>query len=295
MSTVGGPAASTSAGGPQTPLVLPPGTVIHMIAFAGHEEACEFLDEMVKHVNRHGDGIAHPTIVTTGDQFIRASQAQVPVMLVSAHGPGSETAEPVIGDGKGNRACLRSLGRTEPFVFGARAGIVWDACYTGRPAFRSELARLSAPGAAHVAPVDKIWWPHSVYMARTIFDALLAPGGPPITPASFAAEAANTAASSGIKLWHVPLTGDDAATLTANGGTICPGRMPGRWRPRAGRERAGRRDRVTPAACETRISGPGRLSARAPPRLGKSGPGCAGACGVRAARRPGGGGGTLMR
>ena len=66
-------------------------------------------------------------------------------------------------------------------------------------------------------------------------------------------------------------------------GTICPGRVPGRRAPRAGRERAGRRGRVTPAACETRISGRGRLSARAPPRLGKSGPGCAGACGVRAA------------
>ena len=178
MSTVGGLAAGAS-GVPQTLLVLPPGTVIHMIAFAGHDEACEFVDEMVKHVNQYGDGIAHPTIITTGDQFIQASQAQVPVMLVSAHGPASKTAEPVMGDGKGNRACLRYLGRTEPFLFGARAGIVWDACYTGQPAFRSELARLSAPGVTHVAPADKIWRPHSVYMATTIFDALLAPTAHP--------------------------------------------------------------------------------------------------------------------
>ena len=147
MSTVGDPAASTSAGGPQTPLVLPPGTVIHMIAFAGHEEACEFVDEMVKHVNRHGHGIAHPTIVTTGDQFIRASQAQVPVMLVSAHGPGSETAEPVIGDGKGNRACLRSP-RTDGTVRVRSARRDCLGCLLHRPASVQERTgpAFRAPG-----------------------------------------------------------------------------------------------------------------------------------------------------
>lgn len=206
--TADGPTASACAGAVQAPLVLPAGAVIHMIAFVGHVEACEFVDEMVKYVNLHGDGIACPTIVTTGDEFLWASRAQVPVMLVSAHGPVTETAELIIGDGTGNRVCLGSLGWAEPFVFGARAGMVWDACYIGQPAFGSELARLSAPEVTHVAPADKIWWHQSVHMATTIFDTLLAPGSPPITAATFAAAAARTAASSRVKIWRSSLAGE---------------------------------------------------------------------------------------
>jgi hypothetical protein len=176
-----------------------------MIAFARYDEACKFVDKMMKYANRHRDDIAHRTLVTTGDQFTWAAEAQVDVMLVSAHGPGSKLDEPVLGDGNGNRACLKSLGQTKPFAFGARAGIAWDACYTGQPAFRSELGRLSAPGIAHVAPTGMIRWRHSVHMARKIIDELLAPGSPPVTPASFAAAAAKAAASSRIKLWHGPL------------------------------------------------------------------------------------------
>ena len=58
-----------------------------MIAFAGYDEACMFVDKMEKHANRHRDGIAYTTIV---DQFIWAAQAVADLMLVSAHGPASK-------------------------------------------------------------------------------------------------------------------------------------------------------------------------------------------------------------
>jgi hypothetical protein len=209
VSAVDASTARTGAIVSKAPLILPVGTVIHMIAFAGHDEACEFVDKMAKYANRRGDRIACTTIVTTGEDFTWAAQAQVPVMLISAHGPASELHEPVIGDGKGNRIRLRSLGQTEPFAFGARDGIAWDACYTGQPGFRSELPRLCAPGVAHVAPIRKIRWRNSVHMVRKVIAELVAPGCPPVTATSFAAAAAKATASSRIKLWHGAISGED--------------------------------------------------------------------------------------
>jgi hypothetical protein len=208
MSAETAPATSASAGTTLAPLVLPPGTLIHIIAFAGHNEACDFADEMCKRANRHRNDVACTTIVVTRGQFIRAAQAQVAVMLVSAHGPATKEHEPVVGDGLGNRVLLRSLGQGNPFTFGARAGMVWDTCFAGQPPFRSELTRLSAPGVAHIAPTGNIKWPHSVHMAATIIDGLLAADRPPVTPASFAALAAKATASSRIELWHSSLAGE---------------------------------------------------------------------------------------
>jgi hypothetical protein len=192
-----------SGPGERAPLVLPAGTVIHMIAFAEHDEACEFVRCMARRANRHRDGVARETIVATGEDFAWAARTQSDLMLVSAHGPANERAEPALGDGKGNnRVTLRSLGWAVPFTFGARAGIIWDACHTGLPAFASQLARLSGPGVAHVAPTGKIYWDDSVRMAGTIIDELLAPGRPPVTPAAFTAAAARAAAATRVKLWH---------------------------------------------------------------------------------------------
>jgi hypothetical protein len=198
------------AGAFPAPLVLPAGTVVHLIAFAGHDEACEFAGCMVQRANRQQDGIARQTIVTTADQFAWAARARADILLVSAHGPADASGDPVVGDGKGNRVRLRSLGQQGRFLFGARAGMAWDACYAGQPAFRAELARLSAPGVAHVAPAGKICWNDSLQMARTILDELLEPGSAPVTSASFAAAAATAAATSRIQLWHGILAGRKA-------------------------------------------------------------------------------------
>jgi hypothetical protein len=186
---------SAAAGAPLPPLILPEGTVIHMIAFAGYTEARSLVERMMQRANGHRDGIAHETAVVTGEDFVRAARAPVDLMLVSAHGPRDELAEPALGDGQGNRADLRPLGGSlVPFAFGARAGIIWDACYIGQPAFWDQLARLSAPGVAHVGPAEKIWPEDSDHVAGPIIDELLAPGRPPVTPAAFAAAAARAAA-----------------------------------------------------------------------------------------------------
>jgi hypothetical protein len=205
MSVPGSPVAGMTAGSPRGPLVLPPDTVIHMIAFAGHDEACKFVGLIVQRANRRSNGSACKTIVTTGSQFTWAAQAQVDVLLVSAHGPASEESRPVLGDARGNYACLTALGRQEPFCFGARAGIAWDACYSGQPTFRSELARLSAPGVVHIAPAGEIRWNQSMHMGKALVDELLAPGVTTVTAGEFAAAAARAAASSAIELWHGPL------------------------------------------------------------------------------------------
>lgn len=208
MATGLSPTTGTGAPAQQVPLVLPSTTAVHMIAFAEHPDARKLLDMMEQRVNEHRTGAALKTIVTTKDQFVRALQAEVDLMLVSAHGPVFEFGKPlrpVIGDGNPkNRVDVRDLGHANPVRFGARTGIIWDVCHTGRPAFRDELARLSAAEVVHVAPIGKIVWDDSVHVASTIFDALFAYGSQPITPTRVAA-AAIAAASGRIRLWHAAL------------------------------------------------------------------------------------------
>jgi hypothetical protein len=179
-----------------------------MIAFAGHPDARRFLDLMEQRVNEHRPGVAFKTIVTTKDQFVEALQVEVDLMLVSAHGPVFELGKPlrpVIGDGNPqNRVDVSDLGRANSVRFGARVGIIWDVCHMGRPAFRGELARLSAAEVVHVAPIGKIFWDDSVHVTSTILDALLVYGNQPITPARVTA-VATTAASGCIRLWHAAL------------------------------------------------------------------------------------------
>ncbi len=119
------------------PLELPPGTAIHMIAFAEHRDANRFVRKMERHANQLRRHVAHTTIVATRDQFLRALQAETDLMLVSAHGPRATQREPLIGDGNlQNRVDLRHLGHASPFVLGARAGIIWDACLHRMPEVR---------------------------------------------------------------------------------------------------------------------------------------------------------------
>jgi hypothetical protein len=179
-----------------------------MIAFAEHLDAKRFVRKMKRHADQRRRGVAHTTIVKSRDQFLRALQAEADLMLVSAHGPRATLREPVIGDGNPeNRVDLRDLGWVNPFRLGARAGIIWDACYTGSPEFMfmGEFARLSAADVVHVAPVGQIEWDDSVHIATTLLNELLAVGSPPISPGSVAAAAASAAASSRIELWHGPL------------------------------------------------------------------------------------------
>jgi hypothetical protein len=190
----------TAPGG--NPPVLPAPAVIHLIAFAGYPESVEFAELMAQRADRRRTGSACVTEVVSGDDFARAARARTELMLVSAHGPASELAPPVLGDGQGRRVVLGQLGLGSPFTFGALTGVIWDACYTGQPAFRRQLARLSDPAAGHIAPVGKICWNASEHMAGTIIDDLLAPGRPPVTAAAFTAAAARAAAESSIELWH---------------------------------------------------------------------------------------------
>jgi hypothetical protein len=208
MTTADLPVTSTGAELPLAPLSLPPGVVIHMIAFAGFPEACDFVADMAAFVNsygRPGHVLAYPTIVTTKERFIWAAQAQTAVMLVSAHGPATAKLAPVVGDGNWiNRVTLRSLDQKEPFEFGARAATIWDACFAGQPAFRSELTRLSAPGVVHVGPTGKTDWEGSWAVVTAILRNLLAEGSSAITADSFATAAAKAAASGGMRSWLGP-------------------------------------------------------------------------------------------
>jgi hypothetical protein len=206
MSTPDLPGTSTSADLPQAPLILPPGAVIHMIAFAGFPEACDFVADMAEFVNSYGHrhAIAYPTIVTTKERFIRAAQAQTAVTLFSAHGPATAKHAPAVGDGdRNNRVTLRSLDQKNPFTFGARAGTIWDACFAGQPAFRSELARLSAPGVVHVGPAGKTYLDDSKAVITAILRHLLEEDSQAITADSFAA-AAKAADIEGRQSWLGP-------------------------------------------------------------------------------------------
>ena len=91
--------SGTTATAQLNPLVLPPGTAIHMIAFAGHDDAKRFVGKMKRHANQLRRDSAHATIVATKDQFLQALQAETSLMLVSVHGPRAAQREPVIGDG----------------------------------------------------------------------------------------------------------------------------------------------------------------------------------------------------
>jgi hypothetical protein len=162
---------------------------------------------MAWRANQHRKGIAWPTIVTTAEEFTWAARARVDLMLVSAHGPANARAGPALGDAKGNRVDLRTIDWRAPFTFGARTGIIWDACYTGLPVTSSQLTRLSGPNVAHIAPTGKIWLEDSKLMAENIIDQLLAPGRPPVTPTAFAAAASRAAAAlaavaSQVELWR---------------------------------------------------------------------------------------------
>ena len=214
MATSTAPAVGTAEPAQQALVVLPPGVSIHMIAFAEYLQAVQFLDVMKEHADRCKPGVAHTTIVRTKDQFIAASQVPCDLILVSAHGPVFKPGEPLapaIGDGNPqNRIDLHELADKDSVRLGARAGIIWDACNTGRPAFRAELARLTGDEVVHVAPIGKIWWDDSVQIAGTIFDALLGPGGPPITSGAVAAASATAAASARIRLWHGRLASKNA-------------------------------------------------------------------------------------
>ena len=64
---------------------------------------------------------------------------------------------------------------------GARAGIVWDACNAGRPAFRKELAPLLAHQVASIGVIGRIDDPDSTSIATKILEELLSPGKPPVT------------------------------------------------------------------------------------------------------------------
>lgn len=195
----------------------PYGTEIRMIAYARHTDACRFVSQMTAHVWPFMRSLTWPaivttTIATTKEQLLAELQAPAALTLVSAHGPAKNIRSPRIGDGTPrNRIELRELARPSFAGFGARAGMIWDACYAGRPEFTKEFARLSPPGVVHVAPLGEIEYDDSVHIATTILHALLAPGGAPITPAAVDAAAERAAASADIKVWHDPVGGTEAS------------------------------------------------------------------------------------
>ena len=201
------------------PRDTPYGTEIRMIAYASHEDACRFVSETTAHLWPLMQSVTWPaivatTIVTTKEQLIVELQAPAALTMVSAHGPAmndpNNPFSPRIGDGTPEKRIeLRELGQHNFAGFGARAGMIWDACYAGRREFRREFARLSRPGVVHVGPLCKIEYNDSVHMASTIIDELLVPGAPAVTPASFAAAAAKAAESSRIKLCHGPVDGTE--------------------------------------------------------------------------------------
>lgn len=197
----------------------PYGTAIRMIAYARHREACRFVSQMTAHIWPFMRSIAWPVIVTTTivtneEQFKQELQAPAALTLVSAHGPARGTPAARfsrIGDGtRQNRIEFGKLSRNDFAGFGARAGMIWDACYAGQPQFRQGIAPLSLPDVVHIGPSGEIEYDDSVHMATTILHALLAPGSPPITPDAVAAAAAITAGSAAIKLKYGPLEGTQA-------------------------------------------------------------------------------------
>jgi hypothetical protein len=193
----------------------PPASIeILMIAHAGFGEAVAFVEQMADYANELKHGSAFPWIVSTGTEFEQALQAQCALMLPSAHGPGRGHELPIMGDGTPeNKTDFSHLGHNSPFLFGATAGIFWDACYIARDWFRPELNRLSRPGVIHAAPAEKIRWEQSEPLVKKILKILLAPGSPPITPGSVAAAAVEAEKSghadvAGLQHWPVPCAED---------------------------------------------------------------------------------------
>jgi hypothetical protein len=190
------------------PRDTPCGTEIRMIAYASHPDACTFVSGMTAllwPLVRYStwSAVVVTTIVKTKRQFLAALQAPAAVTLVSAHGATKNDLSPRIGDGTDeNRIRLPELGEPNFKGFGARAGMIWDACYAGRPGFRKEFARLSRPGVAHVGPFCEIEYHDSVHMATTIIGELLAPGSPPVTPTAFSTAADRAAKAAKIELRH---------------------------------------------------------------------------------------------
>jgi hypothetical protein len=180
-----------------------PAAQICMIAYASHDQAAAFVQQMAALADTLMPGSAYARVVTTKDVFLLALQTQAVLTVVSVHGPEEQEPAPVIGDGTdANRIGFRELGASS--LSGARAGIIWDACHLAREAFRTEFARLSRPDVVHIAPAGKIEWDDSVHLAETMLSILLASGSPPITPAAASAAAAKTADSSaiGLEYWR---------------------------------------------------------------------------------------------
>lgn len=213
--------SAPQAAGPQMPAPAGNGTPapadgaqIRMIAYAGHEQAAAFVQQMAARANTLSPGSAYPQIVTARDAFLLALQARAALTVVSVHGPKKEEPAPFIGDGSDeNRIDFRELGRTAPFLFGARAGMIWDACHLAREAFGTEFARLSRPGVIHIAPAGEIYWDDSVHMAETMLGVLLGSGGSPVTSAAAGAAAARAVDSSAIELRYWQAAGAPEGAL----------------------------------------------------------------------------------
>ena len=96
---------------------------------------------------------------------------------------------PCIGDEANNWLDLRDYGRGDPSLIGARAGIIWDVCNSGRPRFRELINPHLAHEITHVDVRGVVRYADSVHIASTIFTSLLTPETLNITPDAVAAAA----------------------------------------------------------------------------------------------------------
>jgi hypothetical protein len=160
-----------------------------MITFAAYGKGAEFLQKMKSIAEGAPPKPAAVTVIVTEAQtvteFRDALLLPADLVIVSAHGSLYTIREPFQPG-----LTAASDGSSEWFEFsrlsagakiGARAGIVWDACNAGRPAFRKELAPLLAHQVASIGVIGRIDDPDSTSIATKILEELLSPGKPPVT------------------------------------------------------------------------------------------------------------------
>jgi len=117
------------------------------------------------------------------------------LVIVSGHGPAYTPRKPfvpAVGDLAGVRLAVSEFG-----AVGARAGMFWDACNTGRPGFQKALAPCLSHPITHVGVIGKIREYESWPIARKFLAALLSPPDAAITPDAVAKAARTVRAATG--------------------------------------------------------------------------------------------------
>src|ERR1022692_1029360 len=129
---------------------------IQLIGFAGYYDANTFLAGLEKYIRRLRQGrtpvtVHRPVLHSPGD-VAQACCTGTDLAIMSGHG-GYDMSDAWIGDGSTNWLHFSEFQQLAQAKIGARAGLVWDACQAGRPAFRAAIERHLAHEIAYIGVI----------------------------------------------------------------------------------------------------------------------------------------------